>query len=358
MIRALVFALSTLACAASASAQDRATPILTLLDRLPVPAGEGIIEVEYGNPGPARGVAMMAAALGQIDDDPVSAPVLRAAPLILARRLMFERDSLMQSHGIDIFGVERFAMVSQGASRTTLMDLPEGVAAGVGAAAMASGFGYQERAFQGRSVFWRGEDDQPDLDRTEDFLGYGYGLSSRLWLDGDLLVLTTSWPMMERAMTGPEGSVGQVPDMRALVSVLDAGLEVPGQVVALRLYPNLGWSDPSDPGGALMLVDLIHGAEEGAVFAFVANSMAEAERHAALARANWDSVTNGVTGQTMAELFGSNMQAVARDMNGTPVVAVAVHGAHDEDDPFWVNGAYYRFNQMLMFMDLAWLMDG
>ena len=354
MIRTLFIAFLTFACVTSATAQDRATPILALLDRLPLPPGDGSIEVDYGNPIPVRGAAMMAAALGQMDDDPMLAPILRAAPVSLAQRIVLDNDSLGQTHGIDLFQVEQFAMMMQGQRRTVLLDLPEGQGAGVGPALSAAGFGYQEQPFQGQTVFWRGADMETDLSRRDDFFGYGLGLSSRLWLDGDRLVQTATWPTMAQAIATPEGSVGQQSDTRALVSVLDTGLDVPGEVVALRLYLNLGWSGT---GGPLMVADLIHGAQEGAVFAFVTDTLAEAERYATAARANWENLPSSVTRRTMAEMFGNAMQATALEIDGTAVAAITVHGPRDRDSPFWRNSAFHRFNQVLMMRDLAWLTD-
>lgn len=355
MFRPLAAAVAVIACAGMAMAQERAAPILDILGRLPLPPGEGIVEIDYGNPVPVRGAAAMAAALGQMDDDPTLAPLLRTAPTLFAQRSVDALDTLPQSHGIDLLQVERFATMVRMPDRAAVLMLPEGSGAGVGAAVRAADLAYRDRPFLGETVLWRGEVLATNLDQRDDFFGYGLGISSRLWVDGDLVIQTASWPTMERAITAPEGTVGASAAASALVSVLDDLPGIPGQVVALRLYLDLPWPEL---GPAVMVADLLHGAREGAVFAVVTDTRAQAEALAAAARANWDGAPSPVTRRTMAEHFGGAMQADLHEIDGIPVLTIGVYGPRNVERPFWQNQAYVSFNRVLMTRDLAWLSGG
>jgi len=352
MIRALMLALLTLSAPSIAAAQDRAAPILDLLDRLPMPPGDDIVEIDYGNPGPVRGAALMAAALGQMEDDPVLAPLLRTVPRLLGQRAVPMMDSLPETHGIDLLTVERFAMMTQLPLRTALLELPDGTGDGVVAAVSGAGMGYETTLFRGQSVLWRGEDFDMDLEQRGEFFGYGLGQSSRIWIDGDLLVQTASWPVMAQAMAAPEGAVGSEASVAALLSSLDGALPAPGQVAALRLYLNL---PETFPGRAILVADMLHGAREGAIFAVATLTPAEAEFLAAMARENWDSVPSEMTRRTMAESFAGEMQATMLDIDGVPLMAITVYGPRGAESPFWRNDTYVRFNSRLMAGDWSWL---
>lgn len=352
MFRALVFASFTLATTGFAAAQERSAPIFEMLDRLPMPAGENVVEIDYGNPGPVRGAALMAAALGQMEDDPVLAPVLRTVPTFLGQRAVPLMDSLPETHGIDLLQVARFAMMTQLPLRAALLELPDGTGDGVVAAISGAGMGYEETHFHGQSVLWRGEDFDMDLEQRGEFFGYGLGQSSRIWIDGDLLVQTASWPAMAQAMAAPEGAVGGEASVAALLSSLDGALPAPGQVAALRLYLNL---PETFPGRAILVADMLHGAREGAIFAVATQTPAEAERLATAARDNWDSAASEMTRRTMAESFAGDMQATMLDIDGVPLMAITVYGPRSGESPFWRNDAYVRFNSRLMAGDWSWL---
>ena len=354
MLRSFAVVLFTLSFTGIAFSQERAAPILDIFERLPMPSGDEVVEIHYGNPGPVRGTAMMAAALGQMDDDPLYVPMMRTVPVLLAPHVLSGLEDLPQSHGIDLLQVERFATMTQLPQRSLILQLPEGGGDVVGPAIRAAGLGYADMQFQGQSVLWRGEDLQADPDQQGDIFGYGLGLSSRLWVDGDLLVQSASWPTMAQAIAGPAGSVGHIPEVRALASVFDAGLETPGEVVALRIYLNLPWFEF---GHTIMVADMLHGAREGAVFAVVTETVAQAERMAELARANWDSVPGGISGRTMADLFTGEMRSAVHEIDGMPVLTVTVHGPRNREIPYWQNSAFNQFNQMLVFLDLGWLTE-
>ena len=126
------------------------------------------------------------------------------------------------------------------------------------------------------------------------------------------------------------------------------------QVVALRLMLNLPWPEL---GRSVMVADLLHGTQDGAILAVVTRDRAEADRLAATARANWGSVPSEIARRSMAELFSRDVEVSVWEIGEVPILALTVHGPHEADAPFWQNRAYIRFNQILIARDIGWLTE-
>lgn len=353
MFRRLVSLALFLLSTGPAAAQDRAEAILDFLSHLPMGAGEDTIEIWYGTPIPVQPVVLLAELRGaEIQGD--MDPFLRTFPRTLGEGAASRLDEIAATHGFDFLAARSYATMDQRPARAAVIDLPPDMAAGV-APVLTANLGYAEELRAGRPILARGEDFETNFRQRDDVFAYRIGYASRVWIDGGLLVQAGDWGTMDRALAAPAGSVGMAPDARAMINILDADLDAPGNVAAIRLYLNLS---QQGLGRAIMVADMVNGMDEGGVFVMIVEDAATAQSMVAAAEDAWTTEPNPATRRPMAEMMHGEMTARTMEIEGRSMVVLTVYGPHPlEDVPIWQNRLSDRFDIYLMQGVLAWLFD-
>lgn len=248
--------------------------------------------------------------------------------------------------------------------------LAETVLPSVGPALTANGYALSEE--RGFPAFWRGEDDgRVDLSvrAADDPFAYSIPLSSRIALEGDLLLQASEWPVLEAAV----GSAGPSPALQAMARVLDLPdwgarrlvqatifsdptMFSPGIVMGEDLVPTVGAPGAVPYWSNLMIADLSDGASDLSLVVLIYAAKSDAEKAAEVMGAGMAKLPmfSRGDGVTLGDLIGSGRALVAGD--GPYAAIYAVETAPAAKGPTMVeNRGYYVLTSAAMTIELPLL---
>lgn len=292
------FAVLALCLPAAARAQDRSGVLMDLLSHVPTEA----IESEPGDWSQlifadlATAAQAMEPAPPGIDAEGLAGlgPYARVFGTVeLGRAAGFGMEGawepLIGFHPLDVQAAVGFR-VSEPVDIALLIRLQPAVLERVGPALQANG--YAEETRDGLTAWARGEDNRIDRafhDMANPF-GGDMGRSSRVAMDGDLLVQTAGWRLLGHVL-GPEVPKSH-PDLPAFAAAFDGPDWGEAQLLQAAVLPHQldlatgrGGMPPWRVG---MLADLGTGAEAVALALFSYHSRAEAEAAAKHIAKTWD----------------------------------------------------------------------
>jgi hypothetical protein len=203
--------------------------------------------------------------------------------------------------------------VGEPSDHALVIRLDEGATSRVGPALLANGFAAQTR--EGVAAWARGAEDygidRAHYDMANPF-GGDIGRSSRVALDGTLLVQTAGWPLLGELL-GTEVPKGH-PDLPAIAAALDSPTWGEARLLQLAVLPHqfdLATGRGGMPPWRLgMLADLGTGAETVALALFSYGTHAEAKAAASHAATVWDAPV----ASTSMEVFHSQMGEPSMDL--------------------------------------------
>lgn len=339
----LALSLCLLLIAPPLAAQETGATLAAHLDRIPVAAlalFQRAPEIDFGDPAAARRVLVT----------PPSAPLDPAlsrtaiAPLfeILAPDLTA---AWPRTVGFALDDVQAWSGLTAFPERITLMSIDPGLHPSITATLVAAGYAPADRAF---TALWRNPDDYAlDLATRDpaDPFGGRLGQASRVAFDGDVVLQSPGWPLIDAAMSGGP-SLASRPDIAALVLSLDTLAPGDHLLLTARLaldprdyvtvsQPDISALDPdltealpagpSTPGlpfwSAALFADLSDGATNIAVVALAFPTQVSAKSAAQDMARNWSQLPVPSYEATLAELTGADMSV---SVTGTgPFVALA-----------------------------------
>lgn len=308
MLLARILAVATLALAPlAAGAQDRATPLLAMLDRVPA-AMAGLFQSGLTYSDYVAGAAAMAkppATMGDAFSGPFGG-VARAIPGPVGQ-YMGDGTAWAGLVGFAPWEMRSSLHATEPPLRLWLIELAPAAAARVPATLLANG--YEEEPRLAPLPAWRrgGEDFAPDLAarNPDDPFGGDLGLASRLSLDGTHLTWSTAWPaLVAVAAAGAGQSLADNAELAALARALDAPEAGPGHLVQAVILPRGASLAPDGlaPWGAAIIADIPDGPTDRALLGLTYATRAQAEEAAALMLARWQEVPSSVAGQSFAQI--------------------------------------------------------
>ncbi|MGL4236871.1 hypothetical protein [Tabrizicola sp.] len=281
-----------LALASPVAAQERSARFLQLMSYLPDPviANRSELAPEYVD-FDAAAAAMAALVATGAGDVPADGRRSLGGPLAKAPeggdwsgKVGFSRADVQAAVGIDDPG-----------NRGMILLLPSEVIPQIGPSLLANGYVFDDgKVFP---VYWRGEEDlmeYMDYRSPDDPFTYPLPKSSRIALDGSILMQSTTWPGLEAMFASPEVN----PVLAAFGRVLDLPDWGQRQLLHATIFSNPTEFAPAfrvgsdlnlvnlPPGGVpywsnLLLADLSDGANDLTLIVLVYSAKSDAEQAAA-----------------------------------------------------------------------------
>jgi hypothetical protein len=346
--------LLALCLATTAVAEERSTRFLALMGHLPegvFAAGSAaqpeFVDLEAAN---AALMALRGAELGAIDANAyrVFSSFLSDIPegTDWTKRVGFVRENIVAIAESGDFN-----------NRGKVLMLPPAVIPGIPPALFADGYTFAPNA--AKLMYWRGEVDLAvDFARqsADDPFAFPLPISSRITFEGDLLLQSGSWPVLNAMHVGAE----PIPVLTAFGQVIDAPewgeRRLIGAMVfsnPMQFLPRLPKTEsaqqPPVPSGGLpywrnlMFADLSDGPNDLTLIAVLFDSLADAETAASAMQEGLPSQPLfAVQGKVLADYIGTGGKSVI--VGDGPYVAVyAFETAASIESPLFVSNRGYTF---------------
>ncbi len=193
--------------------------------------------------------------------------------------------------------------------------------------------GYAQTDQRGYPALFRGEDDamfDPAQRSIADPFGARMGMSSRIAMQGDVLLQSRSWPVLTDMMQPSGPMLSDNPELRALLDALDAAPADLGGLVQVKLLTDpfglinplagIDVFEPLEDGDTLpippqsdlpfwsmgLIADLATANTETAVIALVYPTQSLADNAAAVLQDAWKTVLTMETGESFAQIIGAD----------------------------------------------------
>jgi hypothetical protein len=208
-----------------------------------------------------------------------------------------------------------------------LLQLTPGATDAVGPALITNG--YEQTDQIGTPAYARGDDFafDPAARNTADPFGAGMGMSSRIAIQGDILLQSRDWPMLTEMTATDTPKLGDNPEIAAMLDALDGMPEDLGGLVRARLMTDplvIGAWDPlaglqidevpdlvEPPKTRLpfwsmgLLADLATADTETAAIALVYATQSDADTAAASLQSAWRFQLSAAAGRSFEDITGA-----------------------------------------------------
>jgi len=293
--------------------------LVTMPDAQDAPAGS--YQIDFGDVRAARALLQATGNLPLDPEDGDLTALMRGGTQIFARSASADETAFVAANGFGFADVDTNMQYARPPLWLNVLSLGFGVGDGVSEGLPEVGFTQEDR--HGVSVFWRGDQDNAVMQPTptDDLYGGALRRSVRLALAGDMMAFSSSWGVLETALTDTLPRMSDAAEVVALLDAIDASAAADERLILANLFIDVL---PADYPGNLFLADLFNTEGHVTLAAYLPTDTVPVEDQAARLHANWSGLPISGNGGSFADLLGADVSVQVVDA-GQPVIVMRLN---------------------------------